>query len=210
LLLITVLHQAFDQYAAGLGPVIKNEWAKVQGRFEDVAFQHPPEQILRIVASAIVQDTGPIVTHYRREAAAVAAELYDLNCAPHSMSKREFSDLMGCCAPLHPVTVLALSRLCGKFGQNQRSLFSFLTSRLVHGFVTFLDQPADVEKPFFRLGQLYDYTIEALGSGLNVGDSAVRWAATSNRRSHSSFRAAHLSIKLDISRYRMRQDSLET
>lgn len=177
LLLITVLHQAFDQYAAGLGPVLRNEWAKVQGRFEDVAFQHPPEQVLRILANAIVQDNlNPAVKQYRREAAAAAAELYDLDCAPHSMSKREFSDLMEACAPLHAATALGLSRLCGKFGQNQRSLFSFLTSRLVNGFLTFLEQDAAAEKPFFRLGRLYDYAIEALGSGLTIGDSAVRWA----------------------------------
>ena len=39
LLLVTILHQAFDQYASGLRPVLRNEWAKVQGRFQDVAFQ---------------------------------------------------------------------------------------------------------------------------------------------------------------------------
>ena len=47
--LITVLHQAFDRYIERLGRTQKEEWMKVQGRFEDIAFQEPTEQILRIL-----------------------------------------------------------------------------------------------------------------------------------------------------------------
>jgi len=36
--LVVMLHQAFDQYARGLGESLKNEWAKVQGRFENIPF----------------------------------------------------------------------------------------------------------------------------------------------------------------------------
>src|SRR5262249_25502361 len=39
LLLVTVLHQAFEQYAEDLRPNLRGEWAKIQGRFEDVAYQ---------------------------------------------------------------------------------------------------------------------------------------------------------------------------
>ena len=61
LLFVTVLHQAFEQYASGLRPVLRNEWSKVQGRFEDVAFQDAPEETLRIISSAIVQEPSPLI-----------------------------------------------------------------------------------------------------------------------------------------------------
>lgn len=177
LLFVTVLHQAFEQYASGLRPVLRNEWAKVQGRFEDVAFQDPPEETLRIIASAIVQEPSPLITTYRREATALASAIFELGCSPSSLSKRQFCDLMSQCAPLHPVTALVLARLCRKFGQNQRSLFSFLTSRNVNGFATYTEReiaPGGIS--FFGLPELYDYAADALGSGLILGDSGSRWA----------------------------------
>lgn len=195
LLFVTVLHQAFEQYASGLRPVLRSEWSKVQGRFEDVAFQDPPEETLRIISSAIVQEPSPLMSTYRREATALANAMYELGCAPPSLSKRQFCDLMSRCAPLHPVTALALARLCRKFGQNQRSLFSFLTSRNVNGFATYTDREVAPENiSFFGLPELYDYAADALGSGLILGDSGARWAEV----------AAALENQRDLSREEIR------
>jgi len=177
LLLITVLHQAFDQYASGLRPVLRNEWAKIQGRFEDVAFQDPPEQLLKVIAGAILQSPGPLVSAYRKQASAVAEKMYELGCAPPSVNKRQFCEVMASCAPLHPITALALARLCRKFGQNQRSLFSFLTSRNATGMTTYLEREVSPDAPaFFRPGELFDYMSDALGGGLSVGEAGPRWA----------------------------------
>jgi len=177
LLLITILHQAFDQYAAGLRPVLRNEWAKIQGRFEDVAFQDPPEQLLRVVAGAILQTSSPLVTAYRKQATVIAEKLHDLGCAPPSVNKRQFADVMASCAPLHPVSALTLARLCRKFGQNQRSLFSFLTSRNASGLATYLERDIPSDSPaFFSLGELFDYMSDVLGSGLGAGEAGSRWA----------------------------------
>src|SRR2546425_218676 len=41
---VSVLHQTFDQYAARLSAGQRNEWAKVQGRFSDLIFQEEPDQ----------------------------------------------------------------------------------------------------------------------------------------------------------------------
>src|SRR5439155_16812237 len=107
-------------------------------------------------------------------------------------SKRQFCDLMAQCAPLHPATAVVLARLCRKFGQNQRSLFSFLTSRNVNGFATFVQRESTSEStPFFGLAELYDYAADALGSGLILGDSGARWAevvaALENHRDLSAY-----------------------
>ena len=99
----------------------------------------------------------------------------DLNLAPKGMSVRAFARALKHCAPLHPLVTLALVRLCRKFGQNQRSLFSFLTSREKHGFGSFLQRPSQ-PPTFYGLAELYDYLAEGLGSGLAVGESAARWA----------------------------------
>jgi hypothetical protein len=176
-LLVTILHQSFDRYAADLRPSVREEWAKVQGRFEDTAFQEPPEQLFSLISSAIWHDKHRLTGQLQRRAKELAERAIELELLPRGMSKMEFTEAAENCAPLHPLTVLALVRLCRKFGQNQRSLFSFLTSREPHGFANFLQQDIQEGSDIcYTLPALYDYVDEALGSGVGVGEGATRWA----------------------------------
>lgn len=177
LYLVTILHQSFERYAADLRPAVREEWAKVQGRFEDVAFQEPPEQLLELIARALVakQPTPQYLQPLHQEAKELAQIAAELNLAPKGMSARAFGRALKNCAPLHPLVTLALVRLCRKFGQNQRSLFSFLTSREKYGFSSFLQRSCHPVQ-FYSLADLYDYLADGFGSGLAVGESAARWA----------------------------------
>jgi hypothetical protein len=176
-LLVTVLHQAFEQYASALRPKDRDEWEKIQGRFEDFAFHEPPDQVLQLIGQALSHSKtreGRALREQAREQAERAAEL---GLTPKAMTPKEFIDTIEKCAPLHPLVALCLARLCRKFGQNQRSLFSFLTSQEPHGFGSFLDIPyARQEVPCYRLNKLHDYVADAFGSALSVGEGAGRWA----------------------------------
>ncbi len=44
--LFTTVHQNFDAYALGLSQSQKQEWTKVKGRFREVTFNEPVEQLL--------------------------------------------------------------------------------------------------------------------------------------------------------------------
>ena len=177
ILLVTVLHQAFEQYASALRPKDREEWEKIQGRFEDFAFQEPADQVLQLIGRALSHtktNEGRALREQAREQAGRAAEL---GLTPKAMTSKEFIETLENCAPLHPLVVLCLARLCRKFGQNQRSLFSFLTSREPHGFESFLDvQYAQRDMPCYRLSKLHDYVADAFGSALSVGEGAGRWA----------------------------------
>ncbi|HXE74007.1 MAG TPA: hypothetical protein VNN18_00005 [Candidatus Xenobia bacterium] len=177
LFLITILHQAFERYAAGLRPAVRDEWSKIQGRFEDIAFQEPPEQLLDVLAHAIAHSETALTQTMRRRARTYAGKAAELGLVPRGMSKSQFIQAVGRCAPLHPLTVMTLVRLCRKFGQNQRSLFGFLVSREPKGFSSFLEQEVSRSSlPFYGVTDLYDYIAEALGNGLAIGESATKWA----------------------------------
>lgn len=53
ILLVVLMHQAFEQYSKGIGEELKNEWLKVQGRFESIPFLDSAEQTLRVIAAAL-------------------------------------------------------------------------------------------------------------------------------------------------------------
>ena len=82
--------------------------------------------------------------------------------------------------PLHPLTALVLPSLFRRFGQNERSLFSFLSSEEPFGFQEFLrgHRLSRTEVPLLRIDHLYDYVVRALGSLLYSHATAKLWGET--------------------------------
>ena len=170
LLMVTILHQAFEQYAQRLATSQREEWAKVQGRFEDVSFVEPTEQVLRLIGSAIGKTTA--VENPNLSAAV------DLELKPRQLDKSEFVSLLDSCLPLHPTVALIVSSLFRRFAQNERSLFALLNSSEPHGLQDFLANYAYDGRvlPTFTLSNLYDYIHTALGSSLYTSSNGTKWA----------------------------------
>jgi hypothetical protein len=177
LLVVTILHQAFESYVGDVRPEAREEWAKIQGRFEDIAFLDPPEELLRLLGQAIVRSRKPVLASTRTAAHELSQRAARLGLIPAGTNRQATIDVLVRCAPIHPVAALTLVRLCRKFGQNHRSLFSFLTSNEPHGFQDYLERTEiGPNTPLFGLPQLYDYVSGALGNGLLAGEASSRWA----------------------------------
>lgn len=175
LLVITILHSSFTSYA-GDDELQQAEWQKVQGRFQDVAFQEPHEQLLRLIGAAIEKDLEPTLLARYNEAADRSIRSSALS---ESRDRLPLHELLPDCMPLEPVAAVVLAPLFrSKLAQNERSLFSFLTSQEPFGFQEFIEQ-ADWEAdspPLYRLDQLYDYVTFTLGPSLYQGTTGRRWA----------------------------------
>lgn len=168
LVVIGLLHQGFDEYAKHLDMATRQEWTKIQGRFNDIAFQEPAEQLIRLIAEAIewqVDDKNVVLSRCLRD---LSKKAISVGINPPSMSKEEFDEICTRCYPLHPTTLIALPILFNRFTQNERSLFSFLTSLEAGGFQNFLrNYPFNPERPrFFRLSHLFDYFTINFGAGI--------------------------------------------
>lgn len=197
--LLGALHSGFSDYLPGAAAASghrRAEWQKVQGRFHDLPFALPDEQVLDLIAAALgradsprapgemdTADTGADETDtaqaatddpdpYAEAAAAIASAL------PRTGNRADAARLPGC-APLHPATALLLWPLFrSKAAQNERSLFTFLTSHEPHGLRAFLERETlapETPPPFYRLPALYDYAVEALGSAAFSGADARRF-----------------------------------
>src|SRR5690242_20046324 len=59
LIVLGILHQAFDEYAVRLAREQRDEWAKVQGRFLDIPLQVAGPEQLEILSQAIVSKDAP-------------------------------------------------------------------------------------------------------------------------------------------------------
>lgn len=161
---ITVFHQAFAGYAARLGPTQRNEWEKVQGRFEDVAFVDNWDQTLQLIGDAIEPRNLP-TTQANKLRRAVDKALVPVQLPPALEVKRTTA-LLNECVPLHPHVALLLGPLfrSGVF-QNERSLFAFLASLEPGGLQEFLGRERfGARVPLYPLDSLYDYVDNVLQS----------------------------------------------
>lgn len=177
-LILTVLHQDFAGYADRLSATERAEWDKVRGRFEDIVFEEPADELLRLVASARISAAKTGRGGDRQlpaEVTPLCRKAAKLQLAPGGMSKPEFLDLLTQSWPLHPLVSVVLGHVFRKLAQNERSAFSFLSSAEPYGLSEYIEQNGSAATPY-SLHHLYDYLVHALGDGLYMQRNGKRWA----------------------------------
>lgn len=166
-LVVGVLHQAFDEYAQRLARELRDEWAKVQGRFVDLAINVGSDEQLELLSRAIEQ-TGRVP---KLEAVRTVAAVVRTNRS----SKVDPSKVLQSCWPLHPVVACLLGPISRRrFGQNQRSLFGFLNSAEPFGFQDFLRKAAN-DNIYFP-DRLWDYLRANLEPAILSSADGHRWS----------------------------------
>jgi hypothetical protein len=174
-LFVTLLHSGFADYLPTSEELRRAEWQKVQGRFRDVPFQLPAEQVLELVGRAIVAEPPPSLARLWD------GELERIEAAPcmRDVAERGLLRNLRPCFPLHPMTALLLWPLFrSKGAQNERSLFAFLATEEPFGLQDFLRRTTlnEPSATLYRLPHLYDYIVTALGLGAFRGEQARKWA----------------------------------
>jgi len=176
LFLFVLLHQSFEQYAKGLGENLKNEWSKVQGRFEDVPFLESAEQVLRVVSAAFEYD---LTAKQNKELAEKSAKVVDVlikqEAIPNTLKRSEAIDLYSSCYPLHPVSAVLLPLLCQKVAQNERTLFSYLGSHEEFGLQYMLTE-LEALGEYIYPHHIYDYFIANQPAAVSDYATHRRWA----------------------------------
>ncbi|MDE0011889.1 MAG: hypothetical protein OXU36_12115 [Candidatus Poribacteria bacterium] len=171
LFLLTILHQAFEMYGQRTAKLQREEWAKIQGRFEDVPFTEPTEQLLRLVGKALEKSSEITCKDNFNNVTELGIKL-------HQLDDTEFIQLLESCLPLHPTVALLIGPLFRRFAQNERSLFTFLSSSEPYGLQHFLsNKHYDGNRlPMYRLANLYDYLNITQGNKLYTSGPGKKWA----------------------------------
>ena len=176
--LTTILHQSFERYASNLDQTQREEWQKVQGRFEDIAYVEPADATLQLLANAVQVDRGELSSKSKSlvDGVVAAAQL------PKRFDMSETRELLYETLPLHPLVSLLVGPLFRRLAQNERSLFAFLSSSEPNGFLDVMAQAGKEasasDLPLYRLDHLYDYLMTTLGATLFNQNTSKLWAET--------------------------------
>jgi energy-coupling factor transporter ATP-binding protein EcfA2 len=162
--IITLQHMAFEEYAIGASSTQKQEWAKIQGRFEDIPYANSPDQTRLLISNTIKLNKN---NTYRRIVKNWAKT--EIKRAQGIGIGNGFdSDLISSCYPLGPLSLEILPELCSRYGQYERTLLSFISDAGRYTVASFIDQnswnESTMSLPTMGIDALYDYFI----SGTNM------------------------------------------
>ena len=166
ILLLTTLHQNFSAYAKGLSKEQINEWTKVKGRFKEITFVEPIEQILQLAtkqygkASQKRHSNIDVIHNLAQETRFISPD-FSVETAQQMF-------------PLDPFSAFVIASAIRRYGQNERSLFTFMASKGNGSFGSFL--PA--ENQAYNLAMVYDYIVYNFISSIrDTNADAMSWSA---------------------------------
>ena len=149
-ILITTLHQDFNSYAFTLSKYQQNEWNKVKGRIKEIPFSEPVEQLLYLASERINNQN----IEFNRDNN--FAQLFKGIKAARVFPLRDYldEDIAFKLLPLDILAAAILTKALQVYGQNERSLFSFLQANDHLGVAKF-----ESNYPFYNLSLVYDYLL---------------------------------------------------
>ncbi len=174
LFIVGLLHQGFNAYADQLSHGARREWEKVAGRFEELLFNQPLEQTAMLIAEALNIKSNALPQKLHKQFEKEMSSTIDLGWYGSISLKKELVSNSARIYPLHPTVIPVLIKLFSRFGQNERSLFSFILSNEPFSLKAFSDQPVS-NNSVYRLHNLYDYVRTSFGYRLSTQSNRNHW-----------------------------------
>lgn len=167
ILLLTTLHQNFSSYARGLTEEQYNEWTKVKGRFKEITFVEPVEQLLQLASEQLQEDRGSI-------APPMTKNIFLLAKNTRFVTDDFSEDVARKLYPLDTFSAYAITTAIQRYGQNERSLFTFLSSKGENSISEF----EDCEFLTYNLENVYDYILYNFYSYLKDANAdSMSWSS---------------------------------
>ena len=163
---VGTLHQGFDSYATGAADRDILEWEKVSGRFVSLNFNEPATTLLRLMSKRLDLLNVQAKNIDKANQVTVRTQLM-----PKAFGELASSGLST--APFDALTSFFVISLLQKYGQNERSVFSFLNAEGP-------GSPGLFEENFYSSQELVTYAVERLSHFIfsNNNPDKLLWEAS--------------------------------
>lgn len=182
---ISTLHQNFDAYGSGASVTDALEWEKVSGRFTAINFNEPPETLVKLAAQRLSKESkeniSPSLNKLVRGTGLIPLGFIE------ALEEGNVNT-----SPFDHLTAYVVVSLLQKYGQNERSLFTFLNAK---GRFT-LKETSNTEP--YLLHNFYDYAIDRLGHIIYsaTNPDKLQWEAAERALQRADY---HDTIKPTVS-----------
>ena len=163
-----VTHKPISQYATKYGQEVVNEWRKIEGRFKVHELYNTSSNTYELIAQVVDKEQAYWEQFRERHAERFKAlkERVSSTRLFSDISLEDFEEhvLFGS-YPLHPVTAFCLPRFSSLVAQNERTIFTFLSTNDYHSLGDFLAKHQANQFSLLTVDQIYDYFEPQLRSG---------------------------------------------
>jgi hypothetical protein len=198
LVIVGILHQAFEQYAVKLGREARDEWAKIQGRYIDIPLVVGTDEVIELVGRSIEKTASissfKLVNHF-------AEILSQIIVKRRPNSPTNLKQSLVNCWPLHPVTASLLGPISRKkFSQNERSVFGFLASAEPLGFTDFLHSNPNTELALYSPARYWDYLKINMEQAILASSDGHRWVVANDAIERTEAREGCTEVHLKLAK----------
>ena len=167
-ILLTTLHQNFSTYANRLSETQKNEWSKVKGRFKEIVFVEPVEQLLFLASKQLGESREKRSSVDKKRVSSLLKLAHEYRIISQDIKSSTIERLF----PLDAISSACLTLGIQRYGQNERTLFSFLASQDETSINSFQDKDGLT----FNVSKVYDYLSYSFYSILSEANAdSMEW-----------------------------------
>lgn len=185
--LLGALHQAISAYSTEN----LDEWRKVQGRFADIPLVTKTDEVVEMIGQAIShQSPGKFIE-------LACLKIANLLRIEKPALRSDYADVLVACSPFHPITASLLGPVSRRqYGQNERSIFSFLSTPDTHSFSDFLRRQPPGSTVTYTPANFWDYLRANLDPAISASSDSHRWATAVDCVERAEARVDEFSLSL--------------
>ena len=180
--LILLAHKELQGYASTLPQSYQQEWSRIEGRFQKHNISTDPDVAYRLISAAIQPIHDKVIYDYLDNdivewhvRTARNLHLFGL------LDESSVFTLIEQTFPLHPLAVFALAHVSNRVAQNERTMFTFLTSDEPCALMDLLERKFDNGMlPVVYISDLWDYFEDSIRSDIGGTGNHKYWSGVTH------------------------------
>ena len=170
--LMLITHLSVSQYASQLPINVQQEWAKIEGRFQESAFYDKSADYYKMISAVFeknISKTKPALAKKYKAYITKYLKGFTEDAFEGFIDLKDIKSILLNCFPLHPSVLSLLPHLSKKVAQNERTLYTFLTRDENYSLKRFLEGRFKDETTLLMPYDLYQYFKFLIGKDIGIG-----------------------------------------
>ncbi len=170
--LMLITHLSISQYASQLPINVQQEWAKIEGRFQESAFYDKDADYYKMISAVFeknISTTKPLIAQKYKTYIKKYLSNFKEEAFNGFINLNNLNSILLNCFPLHPSVLSLLPYLSKKIAQNERTLYTFLTRDENYSLKRFLEERFKDHTTLLMPYDLYQYFKILIGKDIGIG-----------------------------------------
>lgn len=156
--LLLISHKSIENYLGNLPKNKVDAWKAVSNRFKSISIENDENEIYDMVSTVLARNDARFKNYVKQNETSFdkLKSIIDKDQSFYEIRKTLGDKLALRCYPLHPYTLLLLPKISELVAQNERTIFTFLSSTERYSIPYFLKTNED-DFPIVEPDYIYDY-----------------------------------------------------